>query len=160
MSRLPLQICCVKYFQKINQINVPWNWNYAKVIYAWIWMHMYPPRSVCEPNMVSLLCMVIEKLTLSQEFDINLTKSVDHENELLSGDICMADMYPPWAMCGLSCIVTEKPTLSQKHDNSKSIDWKWGQVQSKEHSSYVWCQMVLWFKIRIISKYISHRVLC
>ena len=58
-------------------------------------MHMYPPRSVCEPNMVSLLCMVIEKLTLSQEFDINLTKSVDHENELLSGDICMADMYPP-----------------------------------------------------------------
>jgi hypothetical protein len=79
---------------------------------------------------------------------------------LLSGDICMADMYPPWAMCGLSCIVTEKPTLSQKHDNSKSIDWKWGQVQSKEHSSYVWCQMVLWFKIRIISKNISHRVLC
>ena len=41
-------------------------------------MHTYPPRSVCEPNMVSLLCMVIEKLTLSQEFDINLTKSVDH----------------------------------------------------------------------------------
>jgi hypothetical protein len=59
-------------------------------------MHTYPPRSVCEPNMVSLLCMVIEKLTLSQEFDINLTKSVDHENEVIYCQVTSA-----WQTCTL-----------------------------------------------------------
>jgi hypothetical protein len=43
---------------------------------------MHPPSSICGSNIVSLDCMEIEKLTLSQKLDVYLTKSVDCENEV------------------------------------------------------------------------------
>ena len=38
-------------------------------------MHMHPPSSMCRPNMVSLGCMVIEKLTQLQKPGMNLAVS-------------------------------------------------------------------------------------
>jgi hypothetical protein len=38
---------------------------------------MHPPRSMCGPNVVSLGCMGIEKLTYLRKFSVILSKSVD-----------------------------------------------------------------------------------
>ena len=42
---------------------------------------MYPPQSICGPNIVKLVCIVMEKLTLITK-TIRKFKSVDHENEV------------------------------------------------------------------------------
>jgi hypothetical protein len=42
---------------------------------------------------------VVEKVTQWWKLDVNLIKSVDHENEVnvtTVGDICLTEMYTPW----------------------------------------------------------------
>lgn len=43
---------------------------------------MYPPISMFGPNMVKLGCMATKKLTKSHKPYVNVTNSVDHENEV------------------------------------------------------------------------------
>jgi len=46
-------------------------------------MHMYHPSVKCGQNMVSLGCMVVEKLTSLHKLNINLIRSINHENEVM-----------------------------------------------------------------------------
>jgi hypothetical protein len=44
-------------------MSVDWKWGHGQVLHAWL----CPPWSMCGPNKVSVGCVVMEKLNISQK---------------------------------------------------------------------------------------------
>ena len=96
---------------------------------------MYIPWWMYGPNIVAVWCVVIQKWTWARKCDANLTKSVDHENEVkdkwqVSGWY-VHPLLNAWTKysCCMTCSHSEMDlnTKMWRKFNEVSGPWKWGQ---------------------------------